>query len=217
MNKCFVFASLLALIGFSCAALAVPADADEPINLGKCSYLDDFKQGFDKSAYQACVTKINQCTKNGPYLDETCVQKTMNGEANCQQLNILAKEINASPEFIQAEQQAHFTILDVTFPADGGHEYAILSPQGCLIDTVVDPRDLSPAIKKKYAKNDFYLEAKKKPVYKQLPDSTHQFTVQIQAKNQCRACAVIGTAKIAFNFSKTGEWKKTELLSFLKS
>jgi hypothetical protein len=202
---------------FTMAGLSSFAIADEPVNLGDCAYPDALKHGFDMAAYQRCVSKMTQCPTNGPFHDGACIQKNMDKEPSCHQLGLLSKLINASPELIYAQQQAGFTVFDVLFPADGGHLYSLLSPQGCLIDTLVDPRDLSSTVRDQYAKNNFFLEATDKPSYSRQADSSQRFTIDIQAKNQCRGCEVIGRAKIAFDFSKESKWKKTELLSFIKS
>ncbi len=201
----------LIIAGFSSAMMA-----DEN-NLGACVYPDVLSHGINLTAYQQCVTKITRCPKNGVFLDGTCVNKMTEQEASCQQLGEIAKEINVSADFLHLQQQDGFTIIDALFPADGGHLYALLSPHGCLIDTVVDPRDLNPTVKKQYATKDFFLEAKDKPNYLLKPNGTQQFTIDILVKNQCRACELIGTAKIAFDFSKDGKWMKTEMLSFAKN
>ncbi len=210
--KKYILLTALAIISFSSAVFA-----DPEINLGTCSYPDTLSHGIDITAYKQCLAKFNQCPKNGPYLDVKCVKTVLAKDSTCHQLDQLAEQINASADFIQVQKQAGFSIIDVTYPADGGHQYSLLSPSGCLIDTVVDPRDLDSKLKQQYAKNDFYLEAINKPSFTQKPDGTQSFVIEIEAKNQCRACTVFGTAKIAFNFSKEGKWKTTELLSFTKS
>jgi len=204
------------IIALFIASFAHSVFADEN-NLGTCVYPAGLNKSINMTAYHQCVSKINQCPKNGPYLDGTCVKKQVEQDASCQELSQLAQHLNVSADLIYLQQEARFTVIDAVFPADGGHLYALLSPDGCLIDTVVDPRDLNASIKKEYANKDFYLEAKDKPAYIHQSNGNQQFTADIIVKNQCRACEVIGTAKVAFTYTKNGKWIKTELLSFTKS
>lgn len=186
-------------------------------NLGECTYPKGLKNGLNMASYESCVAKINSCPKNGPYLDGSCAQQTAEKEATCKELNQLAEQMSASPELVHVKNVAGFSVIDMSFPADNGHQYAILSPKGCFIDTVIDPRDMSETVQSEFAKNDFYLEAKDAPHYLAKEDGSKQFTIDILAKNQCRACEVIGTATFAFNFSKNGTWSKTELVLFEKN
>jgi hypothetical protein len=184
-------------------------------NLGTCTFPKALKNGINYSDYQQCKTSLNTCPKHGAFIDDNCL-KEKSQQAFCQQLVDVAKQLETSAEMLSFDKQENFTILHVTYPADGGNQYYLLSPKNCLINTLVDPRDLDASVKTKYAKKDFYLEVIDEPKFSTIANSNKQFTISVEARDQCRACKVIGTGNVAFTFTGNGEWVSTKLLSFTK-
>lgn len=201
--------ALIAIISFTVVSTAI-ADG----NLGTCAYPEGLKNGINLSAYEQCISQFVSCPKNGPFLDGKCVQEKVDANSSCKELSELAKQVNASADLITLKNLNGFTSVEVSFPGDGGQQYYILSPSGCLIDTVIDPRDLSPELKQKYANSDFFLETHSPLNHVVFPNKTNRFTIELQVKKQCRACEVIGLANIAFDFAQDGMWLNTQLFSF---
>lgn len=180
-------------------------------NIGTCNY--PLEEKLNYNTYQTCMTKLNTCPKDGVGYNENCIKKTANQTASCHQLKKLASYLNVNPDMINIKSQGNMHIINVSFMADGGHSYYLISPTGCLIDTNVDPRYLSNKLKKEYYKKDFFVEAIGEPSYT-TTNGIQRFTANIAAKNQCRACEVIGTATVNFDFSSNGKWLKTSLVEF---
>ena len=62
---------------------------------------------------------------------------------------------------------------------------------------------------------DKYIEEYKQ--FQAKADGTRVFTVVLQVKNTCVACAVLGTAKVKISFDKDGKFISTKLDSFVKA
>jgi hypothetical protein len=177
-----------------------------------CKLVPTLAQGFNMDSYEACRAKIAACPKRGPYIDTVCVRKVMANESACNSLMHLASSLQVAPNAISVQQKGNLDLLDIRFLADGGHLYYILNPKGCLIATNVDPRSLSARIKQQYAKANFYVEAHK-PEYSHTQD-LQRFKTNLALKNQCRACALLGSAQVNFDFNAEGDWVKTSLIHF---
>jgi len=202
---------LAVLLGVSVNVNATPASK----NTGKCQFIRGLTMGLNTKTYQECSDKLNACPKNNQLtFSNECVSKTIRQEKSCQQLDKLAKFIRVSPGQITATPKGNMSLIDVYFSADGGHLYYILSPKGCLISTNVDPRDISQSVKKQFAQADFYIDAHGEPTYSTQNNGVQRFTAAIDAKKQCRACPVVATAEINFDFAKNGTWLKTTLGQF---
>ncbi len=185
-------------------------------NLGTCSYPKGLNVGLNEKDYEDCSDKMNACPKTATLEDKSCVSEVVKKEKSCKQLVKIAQLINVDPNMISIKQKSHFSMINVSFAADGGHTYYILSPRGCLINTMVDPRDINSGIKKRYSKMDLYIDNNGEPSYTNKR-GIQRFSAAIQAKKQCRACDVIANAQINFDFNKDGKWLRTTLNQFKTS
>src|SRR3989344_2517442 len=101
-------------------------------------YLTRLSKAFDFKAYQQCQSLIHQCPKQGPFIDETCATKTAQSHVICQQSMQLSQAVGSSIAQLNITSAAQFQIVEVTFPADGQADYYLLTPQGNLINTIID-------------------------------------------------------------------------------
>lgn len=183
-------------------------------NNGNCNFIHGLSSALNMQNYQQCSDKINSCPKvNKLTFDKACVSKVIRTEKACQQLDKIAHYLAVSPDQIVAQKKGNMVLLDISFSADGGQQYYILSPNGCLIATNVDPRKLRKDLMKQYAQSDFYIDNHGEPRYTN-DNGIQRFTADIDAKKQCRACEVVATAEINFDFNKNGTWVKTSVSQF---
>lgn len=200
------FAVLLMLFPLFAAA------ADSTAICNKPSFL---KPGFNLNDYNLCKQHISsECPNKGMFPDETCVSKVLKENSVCKQLNMLAQTINMPPSAVNAKAVANFTLIDAAFTADGQHQYYIISRDGCLVNTLVDPRNLDKALAKRYQKNSFVIVTWKEPTYQRLANGEQIFTAIFKVTDGCIACSIVGWAKVEFHFSKNDALTKTVLVSF---
>lgn len=177
-------------------------------DLTGCVYPAGLAPGINMKAYQLCSKQLNTCQKEGAFLNKDCVKKVMTIQA-CTQLQKIADHVQISPEMLSLKQYGSYKVVALNYPADGGQGYYIVSPQGCFVNTNIDPRSLDAKLKQKYSNTEFFTEASA-PIYKQHG----RFVSQIQVKKVCRACELIGTAQVLFDFSKSGKQMNASLLKF---
>tara|TARA_R110000868_G_scaffold6389_7_gene36465 strand:- start:966 stop:1604 length:639 start_codon:yes stop_codon:yes gene_type:complete len=178
-----------------------------------CEYHHALKHGFDMTAYRHCETAIKSCPSAGLFLDKKCVSAQLSKQF-CQQLSSLAEILKVDAEMILIKSTDHYAMISVHYPADGALQYYLLSPKGCLLNTSLDPSTVDNTFKHHYAKHDLYIEANKPPSYEVLPDGQKRFIVNIEGRDSCRACAVVVTAKLGFNFNTSDELDKVSLISY---
>lgn len=178
-------------------------------SLAGCKFPAGLTPGISMKFYQLCAKKINSCPKAGAFLNKDCVKKIMSTTAACTQLQKIADHVQVSPEMLKLKQYGSYKVLTLNFAADGGHSYYIVTPQGCFVNTNVDPRSLNAQLKQKYADFEFFTEANP-PVYKK----NGRFISVIEVKKTCRACEKIGNAKVLFDFSKNGTKLDASLIKF---
>jgi hypothetical protein len=203
----------LKAVPFLIFSLPVLSAASSPV---QCKNYGFLKQGFHLNDYTNCQSLIHQCPKQGLLPDQACVKQVIEKHQSCYQLKALSAAINGDPATISAEPMAKFTIIDQVFIADGQHSYYLISPQGCLVNTNIDPRVLSPSLKKQYKNTEFMHVNWDKPTSQNHPNGSQSFIATLKVTDTCLACKVIGWAKIRFDFAKNGILIKTSLESFRK-
>ncbi|NNM58479.1 MAG: hypothetical protein HKM04_01525 [Legionellales bacterium] len=166
------------------------------------------------SDYNACKAGIEQCPKTGPYYDNSCVSKTVEQNASCQSVSSIAKAVNASITQLGFSPINAYNIVTVTYSADGQVQNYILSPKGCLVDTVIDPRKLSPDLKNKYRGKELIVVNTQPPIGKKNADGSETFTVLLRVTTDCVACTTLGWATISFTFDLHGNLVNTTLKRF---
>lgn len=132
----------------------------------------------------------------------------------CLQLKKLSAELKIFASLLTASQIGNLTLLEVRFPADGQKQYYLISRQGYLINTLIDPRSLNGALAKKYKKTDFLILNRDEPGWQIYPDGSQSFNFLLRIADTCLACRTIGWATLYFKFSKTGELNCISLLNF---
>lgn len=180
----------------------------------QCKSYEFLRQGFNWDNYENCQKLIHQCPRKGLFPDISCVMQVAKESPVCSQFRILSEVLGGDPSVITAEAKGPFAVVDHAFAADGQHGYYILSPQGCILDTNVDPFNLNAALKEHYEHVQVVIVNWDKPQFESLSDGTQSFTVLLKVTKNCLACEVIGWAKIRFDFTKDGEFIKTNILSF---
>lgn len=179
-----------------------------------CNPVPLLQQGFNIDHYQKCTALIRQCPKTGPIVNQSCVNQVTANNAVCNQLKSLADHLKTSVDSLSAKKIANFTIITQLFVADGQEQYFILTPNACLIDTVIDPRKLDNNIAKQYKSNSFLIMNSGVPRYQVNRDGSKTFITLLKVTKGCRACPVIGWATIHSNFTADGSLKDTTLESF---
>jgi hypothetical protein len=200
----------LSILGLLIAPALASADPDK-----QCVNYAFLKNGFNMQAYQACDAQLKKCPHEHGIPDNACVKKAAEATPDCQQLSKLSKKVDGTLGLLTAEAVAKkFVILTQQYPADGQHNYYIVSPLGYLVKTNIDPRSIDADLKKRYSTEDFYTKTYGDIETKTASNGAPHFTVPLQITKTCSACEVIGLAKVQFNFSSKGKPKKTKLVSF---
>jgi hypothetical protein len=117
-------------------------------------------------------------------------------------------------------------IAYVTYPFRANENDGVLLVNGTPASIDVDNQRLLS--KPELAKNPTYAELAKKypqvslwpddrygtdtPLVKNLPQGGRRFVVRYRLRNQCHACAVVGSAQFGFDFNQTGRFLGTKLL-----
>lgn len=196
--------SLLMILSTAIAAAHAASDM--------CVYPKGVVNGFDFAAYERCTAAIQRCPAGHIFRDEKCAAKKLKHTA-CKQLAGLAKHLDVDAQMISVEKTAKYATIKISFPADGGESFYILSPRGCLVDTNINPGKFDAAFKHQFASKDLYTEVVSAPVYSALPKAGKRFTVSIEGRDQCRACAVLVKTDVAFDFSKKDKLEKVVVLN----
>jgi hypothetical protein len=179
-----------------------------------CQYHDFLKNGIRQQDYKQCQALIQLCTEKGLSFDASCVKQTVANNDVCYQLDQIGQLTDGGVPFIVVEPQGQFALIDQIFPADGKDHYYIVSPQGCIVDTHMDPREFTKFLAKKFEKADFLLMNEGKPLIKNHSDGGVSFTTILKVTETCVACKVIGWARIEVTFAPNGKMTSTRLLNF---
>ena len=192
-------------------SISVAAYAGSPI---VCSPLPKEAKSFNINNYNACIARIDQCPKTGPYYDHNCITKTVEKNTSCQSASSIAKAVSASITQLGFAPVDAYQIVMVAYPADGQEKSYILSPKGCLVDTVIDPRKLNPDLKKRYLGKELIVVNAQLPIGKKQDDGSETFTVLLRVTVDCVACSTLGWANVSFEFDPQGDLVNTRLIHF---
>ncbi len=205
MKKAFIS---IALISFPFFALAQG-------DITKCEPADYLTNGFNMGDYQKCEAALQQCPKNGPYPNISCTAKTVTAQTACAQLAAFANVADADVSQLKADSVGtNLTTISITYPADGKMRYYIISQNGCLINTDIDPRVLSSSLTQKYQNMSLLMMNDQPLAYAKETDGTQSLKAHLQITKDCAACETIGNAVIKFNFAADGVFKAVHLDSF---
>ena len=179
-----------------------------------CQTLPPAIQSITQENTLTCENIIKTCPKKGPYYEENCVAEKIKKEPLCEHLGALADYLSVSPSQLSLLSYPLQQLITVHYPADGQDHYYLLSAQGCLIDTALDPRTLDPAIKKQYANQSWMISNTQAPLLQKLNTGNTLFDIPLNITDHCLACQVIGTAHIGLTFTPAGTLFSSQLLSF---
>ncbi len=200
---------------FSLILFSTTALASKPLQCKRYSFLT---YGLNISDYAKCKMLVNQCPAQGIFPKESCVKRVIKKNPEvCAQIKKLAHTLKMPVTMITAKRAGKFSIIRATYIADGQNRYYIVSPAGCMIDTNIDPRKISPSLAKQYHKVSFLTVNWNEPKYQTHRDGSQSFEARLRVTKTCLACPIIGWAKIKFNFLKNGQLKNVTLESFKKS
>ncbi|QLH42640.1 MAG: hypothetical protein HWD59_07915 [Coxiellaceae bacterium] len=194
------------LILFSTAALA---DTNQ-----LCKPTPFLNPGFDFKAFAQCQKFINKCPHMGAIVNETCVNKQVKKQSVCSQAQQLAKTLNVSVSQLTATQVNQLTQFTVVFPADGQQQFYLLTPEHCVIDTVIDPRKLDSNLAKQYKDKSFMMTTWGKPQYHTNADGSQSVDILLKITDQCVACPTLGWATLEFTTAKDGSFLQARLKNF---
>lgn len=179
-----------------------------------CQYHDFLKNGIRQQDYKQCQKLLQQCTEKGLSFDASCVKQTVANNDVCYQLDQIGQLTEGAVPFIVVEPQGRFSLVNQIFPADGKDHYYIVSPEACIVDTQMDPRQFTSFLANKFKKADFLVMNEGKPRVKNHKDGRTSFITILKVTESCMACKVVGWARIEVMFAPNGKMTATKLLSF---
>jgi len=177
------------------ACLILPAISFADIS-NVCNKQDFLRSGLDIKQFQACQTKIQTCAKIGPMQALSCVNKVVDQTPSCQQTKQLAQTLHNSAAAFKAQSFGKLVLVTETFVADGKQQFFIVTPQGCMINTVYS---------KKYGVAPNLLSNHGTPTYQQYPNKTVGFNVPLVVTKGCMACPVVAKTVTKFQFDQNGQ------------
>lgn len=203
------------IIRFSALLLfivSVSANALQPT----CKKYSFLSGGFNIDNYKTCRALIQKCPTNGVLPETVCVNRVIVNNKVCNQFRSLAKALEMPVSVITVRKKSNYRIVNVTYIADGQHQYYLISPKGCMINTKIDPREIDKALAEKYKDTKFLVVNWRQPIYKKTADGV-TFLVPLRITDTCLACKVIGFATIKYKFDKKGNFLKASLDKFKSS
>lgn len=182
-----------------------------------CKFPPYLAKGFDTNSYSQCDKFIKQCPGSGVLHEKSCVEGITKKYKSCAQFRKLVTELHLPANQVTVTSLGEFSVVTLTFPADGQFSYYIISPNGCLLDTKIDPRKLDSNLNSQFQNKSFMMTYAGEPQYQTNSDGTPSIAVVLRITDTCIACPLIGYAKIKFDFDKNGNLTKTSLVSFDKN
>lgn len=207
-------------LALSASTGPVNATTQTQLNTALSTTYPFLQGGLNVDNAQVCQTTLKTCinAKNGPLPDESCVKNKVKQVHPCEQLQQLATILDTSPSLLTAKSAPNdFAIVQKSYPADGGIQNYIVSPKGILVDTLMDPRVYSSAIKMQYPHNDLLVSSASDIQGKATFDKKTAFTTTIKISDGCKACKILGYATTRFTFKQNGELQSVRLLSLSKN
>lgn len=155
--------------------------------------------GLNLNAWQACQQQIRQCLNEGPWRATPCVDPLLKTSSNCQQLALLAKQLQVDPQQISINQLGPYHLVDAFFPADGQHRYYLLNSRGRLFSTALDPRQLDHDLAERYPSQNFLVLNDGPPVLAIRANGAKILKVALRIQDGCMACRTLARAELAFS------------------
>ncbi|MBA3660411.1 MAG: hypothetical protein H0W64_01670 [Gammaproteobacteria bacterium] len=171
----------------------------------ECKSYPFLKPAFSETNYRNCKQLLQSCPLSGPYPSTACIQQIAKNNRSCNQLSQLAKVLHATPATLSMERIGNFALIDQVFIADGQHSYYILTPKNCLINTKIDPRNLSAALKEDYKNFPFVITNWDKPKIVKTGDQITNIIATLKITKTCIACELVGYAQIHYEFDEAGK------------
>jgi hypothetical protein len=198
--------------------LAAPA----PHNRNLCQYHASLRGGIHPNNIRQCqrlFTRLShkkRCQFNGVFLNQSC-KNALIKQPVCQQTNALLNAIPwASIKTLSAKSYGNLTLIRATAVADGVTSYAIINPQGCLVNANIDPRTLSHQVDKIDPQQSFIV-LPEKPRYTRYRNQQQVMSFRLKINAPCLACQTVGTATVRFYFAQNGALTGAALRHFSKN
>lgn len=181
----------------------------------ECKPYPFLKDGFNMQAYQHCKSQFKTCHSKAGVPNLKCVDEKIKQTPACQQLSALSSALDASPATISANSiDGGYTIINQNFIADGQNNYYIVSPQACMLNTIVDPRTLHPQLQTQFENFNFVITNTSMPIAVTPNATAKEFIVTLKVAKGCLACETLGYAIIKYTFDRDGHFKSSFLKSF---
>src|SRR3989338_5707835 len=162
--------------------------------------------GFNMAQFQQCQKLLKKCPMNGPFLNATCVNQTVNMTKPCIQLSKVSKATSVQANYIDAQAFGNLTLLTLHYPADGRQLYSVITADHAIVSLNVNPQQMDYALVKKYKNKLIFTTILGKPSYKKLSSGLQQFSVMARMTEKCVSCAVFGKINVDFNFNAQGKY-----------
>ncbi len=182
-------------------------------HLPTCKSYPFLRNGFDMTRYQVCQSQLATCTQREATQHAACLKRLYTQSPACEQMSKLSSTLAAAPSDLSVEKVGAYVLVDHLYRADGQHDYYILSPSGCMVNTNIDPRTISAAVDKQYNQLKLLTVNWEKPYYEAIDDKD-TFYSTVKVTKDCLACEVIGWKKVKFTFSKNGKLLSVQILNF---
>ena len=166
-----------------------------------CNSQTFLKSGLNVKQFQQCQEHIQNCPKMGPLPVLACVNKVVATLAVCKQTQLLAAKLQNSAAAFKAREYGKLILITETFVADGNKQYFIVTPQGCLINTVYS---------KKYAVAPNLINNVSPPSYQQFDRNRMGFNVPLVVTKGCLSCPVVANTVTKFQFDTNGNLRNVQ-------
>lgn len=194
--------------------LLMPLGGEGAVTMNCTNHL--FLQGgFRIQDYKQCKQAIEGCPIQGVIPEQSCVKRILNARDECKQFAATADVLKMPASAISAKQFDAFTVIDEIFYADGQHQYYIITPQGCMVNTNIDPRSVDTEFANKYNNMELMTVNSNPPSYQANPDGSHEFIVQLRMTAGCLACQLIGDAAVKYVFPRQSTQYQVSLEKFV--
>jgi hypothetical protein len=169
--------------------------------------LDQFQQ------CQALIKKV--CPPNPVIPNLKCTQPLLKQNRICHQGQSLANLLMGDISTLQVKQYNNFFIVNNYTIADGQNNYSIITPRGCILNTVIDVRHYDATLMKKYKTAKFLTLNDGEPkVFVNKKKQMISVTVPLKINDTCVACATMGYATVGFYFTNAGDLTQRKVLTF---
>ena len=169
---------------------------------------------FNLSGFKQCQSLVSRCPSQGPLPNKECESKILETRKVCQQGRALVHALMSRTTLLSMTNFDPYYLVAQYYIGDGKTGYSILTPKGCLVSTLVNPKKVSTSLAKQYRNTSFGIMNLGKPSLKHEPNEPLIFSVPLRITDTCLACRVIGDAVLNFEFTEQGKLAKITLASF---